>query len=80
MPYFIIDRLQVPADLPLGKYTLSWRWDAEQGAQVWNTCADLEVVDHEVEEKEWAAWDDACARWPPAAEVVQATKRADEQV
>jgi hypothetical protein len=65
MPYFIIDRLQVPADLPDGHYVLSWRWDCEQGAQVWTTCGDIEIVDHAVEEKEWAAWDDTCAYWPP---------------
>jgi hypothetical protein len=34
--------LQVPADLADGDYVLSWRWDAEQGAQVWTTvCAAL---------------------------------------
>ena len=32
---------QVPADLADGDYVLSWRWDAEQGAQVWATCADI---------------------------------------
>ena len=37
-PFFIIDRLQVPLDLPTGDYVLSWRWDCEQGAQVWTTC------------------------------------------
>lgn len=65
MPYFIIDRLQVPTALPNGDYVLSWRWDCEQGGQVWNTCADIEIVDHVVDEKEWAAWDDACSYWPP---------------
>ena len=37
-PFFIIDRLQVPLGLPTGDYVLSWRWDCEQGAQVWTTC------------------------------------------
>merc|ERR1712232_10874 len=68
MPYFIIDRLQVPSNLPDGHYVLSWRWDAEQGAQVWTTCGDIEIVDHGVPEKEWAAWDDSCAYWPPHGE------------
>eukprot|EP01047_Picozoa_sp_COSAG01_P054879 COSAG01_NODE_6048_length_3880_cov_21.012431_2_plen_429_part_00 len=27
MPYFIIDRVQVPANLTAGNYVLSWRWD-----------------------------------------------------
>lgn len=65
MPYFIIDRLQVPIGLATGEYAISWRWDAEQGAQVWTTCGNIEVVDHAVEEKEWAAWADDCKRWPP---------------
>ena len=26
MPYFIIDRVQVPMDLEPGSYALSWRW------------------------------------------------------
>jgi hypothetical protein len=30
-----------------------------------NTCADIEVVTHAVDEREWAAWDDSCKRWPP---------------
>jgi hypothetical protein len=64
MPYFIIDRLAVP-DLTPGNYVLSWRWDVEQGSQVWTTCSDIEVVDEEVDEREWAAWDDNCAEWPP---------------
>merc|ERR1711879_1059582 len=68
MPYFIIDRLQVPAALPNGDYVLSWRWDCEQGPQVWTTCGDIEIVDDAVPEKEWAAWDDSCAFWPPNGE------------
>ena len=43
---------------------MSWRWDVEQGAQVWTTCGDIEVVDTPVDEKEWAAWDDSCAAHP----------------
>ena len=39
----------------------------EQGAQVWTTCGDIEIVDRPVEEKEWAAWDDDCAYYPPPA-------------
>jgi hypothetical protein len=35
MPFFIIDRVQVPANLTAGNYVLGWRWDAEQGAQIW---------------------------------------------
>ena len=38
----IVDELVVP-DAP-GDYVLSWRWDAEQTAQVWSTCADITIV------------------------------------
>jgi hypothetical protein len=69
MPYFIMDRVQVPANLPTGDYVLSWRWDVEQGAQIWNTCADISIVDESVPEEENAAWDDNCAPWPPSAVV-----------
>lgn len=65
MPYFIIDRLQVPSNLPIGNYVLSWRWDVEQGGQIWTTCADIELVPDPVDEADWAAWDDECAVWPP---------------
>jgi len=40
----IVDKLQVPADLPSGDYVLSWRWDAEQTPQVWNTCSNVEII------------------------------------
>jgi hypothetical protein len=31
MPYFIIDRIQVPTNLSGSKFVLSFRWDCEQG-------------------------------------------------
>lgn len=40
----IVDRVQVPRATP-GLYVLSFRWDAEQTPQVWNTCANIEIVD-----------------------------------
>jgi hypothetical protein len=40
----IVDRLQIPAELPAGSYTLGWRWDCEETAQVWSSCADV-VID-----------------------------------
>jgi hypothetical protein len=40
----ISDRVLVPRDLPPGAYVLSWRWDAEETAQVWNNCADVTLV------------------------------------
>lgn len=43
-PFSIVDQVQVPNDLPEGEYLLSWRWDCEQSAQVWQTCADVKLV------------------------------------
>jgi hypothetical protein len=40
----ILDTVEVPADLEPGAYVLSWRWDCEQSAQVWQNCADVEIV------------------------------------
>ena len=38
----IVDEVNVPETT--GDFVLQWRWDAEQTAQVWNTCADVTVV------------------------------------
>jgi hypothetical protein len=45
-PYntLIGDDLVVPADLPKGDYVLGIRWDCEKSAQVWQGCADIEIV------------------------------------
>lgn len=48
-PFSIMDLVEIPQDLPAGGYLLSWRWDSEQSAQVWQSCADVELVDPEVE-------------------------------
>lgn len=40
----IVDKVEVPADLPLGDYVLSFRWDCEQTPQVWNSCSDVRIV------------------------------------
>merc|ERR1711915_75870 len=37
--FSIGDYVEVPAGLEPGKYVLSFRWDCEQTAQVWNTCS-----------------------------------------
>jgi len=42
-PWSIVDKMQVPENLPTGDYLLSWRWDTEQGPQVWQGCADLYI-------------------------------------
>merc|ERR1712079_191828 len=39
MPYSIVDHVIVPEDLAPGDYLLSWRWDCEQTAQVFQNCA-----------------------------------------
>eukprot|EP00440_Ansanella_granifera_P062312 gb/GFBE01067561.1/.p1 GENE.gb/GFBE01067561.1/~~gb/GFBE01067561.1/.p1 ORF type:complete len:373 (+),score=94.86 gb/GFBE01067561.1/:1-1119(+) len=43
--FSIVDQVHVPDDLPEGEYLLSWRWDCEQSAQVWQNCADVKLVD-----------------------------------
>lgn len=42
--FSLMDEVKVPAELPAGDYTLSWRWDAEINHQVWQGCADIKVV------------------------------------
>lgn len=39
----IVDKVHVPKDLQPGHYLLSWRWDCEQSAQVWQNCADIRI-------------------------------------
>jgi len=40
----IVDRVQIPGDLPDGEYVISWRWDCEHTPQVWNSCGDVTVA------------------------------------
>jgi len=40
----IVDRVQIPIDLPEGEYVISWRWDSEHTPQVWNSCGDVSIV------------------------------------
>ena len=42
MPYSMTDIVKVPQ--AVGRYTLSWRWDCELTAQVWNACSDVTIV------------------------------------
>ena len=37
----IVDRLVIPPETAAGAYVLGWRWDAEETAQVWSSCADV---------------------------------------
>lgn len=44
----VLDTVSVPAEWPIGDYTLQWRWDTESlpGArQVWTNCADISIRD-----------------------------------
>lgn len=42
--WFWKDRVQVPQSLETGPYVLSFRWDCENTPQVWNSCANIEIV------------------------------------
>ena len=41
---YLIDYVKVPADLDLGQYVLSFRWDCKKTPQVWNVCANIQIV------------------------------------
>ena len=40
----IKDIVEVPESLEPGNYVLSFRWDCQKTAQVWQTCANILVV------------------------------------
>ena len=40
----VADRVVIPKELSPGRYVLSWRMDCEETAQVWSSCADVNVV------------------------------------
>ena len=40
----ISDEIKIPKSLKPGKYVMSWRWDCEETAQVWQNCADVKIV------------------------------------
>ena len=39
----LVDKLVVPPTTPAGAYVLQLRYDCEETAQVWTSCADLEI-------------------------------------
>ena len=41
--YNIVDLVNIPEDIDAGDYLLSWRWDCEQSAQIWQNCADISI-------------------------------------
>ena len=40
----IADQVVIPQSLKPGKYILGWRYDCEETAQVWQNCADVNIV------------------------------------
>jgi len=42
--YSVVDEVEIPQELAAGEYVLSWRWDAEQSPQIWQSCADVTLV------------------------------------
>jgi len=40
----IIDALVIPTDISPGPYVLGFRYDCEATAQVWSSCADIEIA------------------------------------
>ena len=42
--YMFKDVVEVPENLEPGDYVLSYRWDCERTPQVWNSCANINIV------------------------------------
>ena len=42
--FSVMDEVEVPDDLVPGEYVLSFRWDCEQTPQIWNACANVEII------------------------------------
>jgi len=40
----IVDKVEIPADLKPGEYTVGFRWDCEQTPQIWQFCGDVNIV------------------------------------
>ena len=38
------DMVEVPESLEPGSYVLSFRWDCQQTPQIWQTCANIEII------------------------------------
>lgn len=45
--YSVKDLLWIPKDMEQGKYVLSFRWDAESTKQVWQSCSDVLITNHD---------------------------------
>lgn len=46
----ILDQVQLPTNLPPGKYVLGWRLDCEESNQIWSSCSDVHVVGADTKE------------------------------
>lgn len=42
--FHVVDKIRVPAELPVGEYLLSFRIDCEQTPQIWSQCSDIAIV------------------------------------
>lgn len=40
----VADRVVLPRELKPGRYVVGWRMDCEETAQVWQNCADVNIV------------------------------------
>ena len=40
----VADKVKIPKDTKPGKYVVSWRMDCEETAQIWQNCADVNIV------------------------------------
>jgi len=40
----VIDYVEVPANIEPGRYILSFRWDCQKSQQIWNVCANIDIV------------------------------------
>ena len=40
----VADRVVIPRELKPGRYVVGWRMDCEETAQVWHSCADVQVA------------------------------------
>lgn len=40
----IVDRVVIPEGTPPGEYVVGFRWDCEETAQIWSSCADVTIA------------------------------------
>lgn len=45
--YALEDALRVPLNIKPGEYVLNYRWDCEMTSQIWQSCADITILDEE---------------------------------